>query len=164
MSWNKNTKEICIKAYSRVQMLTKLKYAGICRDDLLLIYKLFIRSVIEYCSVAFHTSLTLEQNKTLEGIQATCIKIILGHQYTDYMSALKICDIHSLEERRQQRLLKFSLKCLDDPHNKKMFPKNKKTIGGEVFKVNFARTTKYMKSTIPQAQRLLNDYFHKKCL
>ena len=41
----------------------------------------------------------------------------------------------------------------------KFFPKNPRLIGGEIFKVNFARTTKYYKSTIPQAQRMLNNYF-----
>ena len=40
LSWNTNTKEICKRAFSRMTMLSRLKYAGILRDDLLLIYKL----------------------------------------------------------------------------------------------------------------------------
>ena len=68
-SWYMNTKQICIKAYSSVPMLSILKYAGICRDDLILIYKVFIRSVMQYCSVTFHTGLTIEQSKKLDGIQ-----------------------------------------------------------------------------------------------
>ena len=38
ISWSKNYKEICKKAYSRLSMLTKLKYAGVSLDDLLNIY------------------------------------------------------------------------------------------------------------------------------
>ena len=65
MSWNENTKQICIKAFSRVRMLSQLKYAGISREDLLTIYKLFIRSVTEYCSVVFHSSLTQKQEQKI---------------------------------------------------------------------------------------------------
>ena len=55
--WHKNTQEYCKKAYSRLSMLTKLKYAVVQTEDLITIYKLFIRSTLEYNSVAFHSSL-----------------------------------------------------------------------------------------------------------
>ena len=35
MSWTRNCKEICMKAYSRISMLTKLKYVGVKIEDLL---------------------------------------------------------------------------------------------------------------------------------
>ena len=57
LSWSENCKEICKKAYSRLSMITKLKYAGVPTEDLLTIYILFIHSVAEYCAVVFHTSL-----------------------------------------------------------------------------------------------------------
>ena len=67
LGWDTNTKQICIESYSRVQMLSKLKYAGIKREDLLQIYQLFIRSIPAYCSVAFHSSLTQKRgNKKLK--------------------------------------------------------------------------------------------------
>ena len=47
MSWSRNCQEICVKAYSRLSMITKLKYVGVSREDLLDIYILFIRSVPE---------------------------------------------------------------------------------------------------------------------
>ena len=49
LKWDTQVKQICIKAYSRIQMLSKLKYAGIDSGDLVDIYKLFIRSICEYC-------------------------------------------------------------------------------------------------------------------
>ena len=42
MGWNENTKQICKKSYSRMSILSKLKYTGICTDDLITIYMLFI--------------------------------------------------------------------------------------------------------------------------
>ena len=78
MSWERKRKEICIKAFSRQSMITKLKYVGVCEADLIDIYILFIRSVTEYCAVAFHSRLTLEQSNKLEMIQKTCIRMIFG--------------------------------------------------------------------------------------
>ena len=69
LSWSRNCSEICKKAYSRLTMLTKLKYVGTKTEDLIDIYILYIRSLVEYCSVAFHSSLTLEQEQKLERIK-----------------------------------------------------------------------------------------------
>ena len=49
LSWEKNTKEICRKSYSRMSMLTKLKYIGTSIEDLILSNrqkKLFINYVL----------------------------------------------------------------------------------------------------------------------
>ena len=69
LSWSQNCKEICKKAYSRLSMITKLKYAGVPIEDLLNNYILFIRSVAEYCAVVFHPGLTLEEKQKIEMIQ-----------------------------------------------------------------------------------------------
>ena len=47
LSWAKNCQQICRKAFSRLSMITKLKYVGLGQDDLIHIYILFIRSVTE---------------------------------------------------------------------------------------------------------------------
>ena len=83
LSWAKNCKEICRKAYSRISMITKLKYVGVEFQDLIEIYILFIRSVTEYCAVAFHSTLTIEESHKLERIQKTSLKVILGVMYVD---------------------------------------------------------------------------------
>ena len=123
------------------------------------IYKLFIRSVTEYCSVVFHSSLTQDQQKKLETIQSTSMKIILAHEYEDYESSLKKLSLCTLFERRKRHMLQFSLRCTEDKFNKNMFPLNDRPIGGEKYKVNFARTSKYFRSAIPQCQRTLNGHF-----
>ena len=69
LSWDKDTTEICRRAYSRMSMLTKLKYAGVDAVELINIYKLYIRSVLEYCSVVWHSTLTEEQIKAIERAQ-----------------------------------------------------------------------------------------------
>ena len=80
LSWAKNTKQLCISAFSRISVLSKLKYAGICNADLISVYKMFIRCIPEYCSVTFHKSLTQDQSAKLETIQSTSLKIILAEE------------------------------------------------------------------------------------
>ena len=164
LSWSRNCQEICRKAYSRLSMITKLKYVGVSKEDLLDIYILFIRSVTEYCAVAFHSSLTQQQSDKLEKIQKTCLKVILGDMYVSYTAALEMCGLQTLYERRLKRCLDFSLKCVKHPRNRRMFPLNPVTNDHfvrrkEIFQVNFARTETYQKSAIPFCQRLLNQHF-----
>ena len=164
LSWAKNCQEICKKAYSRLSMITKLKYVGVSQEDLINIYTLFIRSVTEYCSVSFHSSLTQKQSDKLERIQKTCLRVILGDNYIDYPSALEICGLQTLSERRATRCLSFAKRSINHPTNSRFFPKNpNKNIHSvrnhEPFQVNFARTSDYRKSSIPYCQRLLNQHF-----
>ena len=98
LTWSRNTAEICKKSYSRLSMITKLKYVGVPIEELLDIYILFIRSCAEYCSVVFHSTLTGEQSNTIERIQRTCLKIILGEMYMDYSSALEMTGLYSLSD------------------------------------------------------------------
>ena len=167
LSWDKNCQQICVKAYSRLQMLTKLKYVGVQTEDLLDIYVLYIRSIAEYCSVAFHSSLTIEQSEKLERIQKTCLRVILGDMYVDYSSALEMSGLDKLSSRRESRCLNFSLKCLKHPRNSRLFPINNlphahDVRNSEKFQVNFARTSTYQDSTIPYCQKLLNRHFENK--
>ena len=109
LGWGKNTTEICVKAYSRISMLTKLKYIGTKVEDLIDIYVLFIRSVVEYCAVAFHSSLTIEQTNDLERIQKVCLKIILGENYVSYSAALEMKGLDTLYLRRENGVLNLPL-------------------------------------------------------
>ena len=144
--WSKNTQEYCKKAYSRLSMLTKLKYAGVQTEDLITIFKLFIRSTLEYNSVAFHSSLTSQQENALERCQSVCLKVILSDSYISYNAALEMSGLETLKIRREKRCLDFSIKCVKHPENKRIFPLNennsdKNVRSREKYKVNFAFTT-----------------------
>ena len=163
LSWDRNTTEICRRAYSRMSMLTKLKYAGVSRDDLLDVYKLFIRSIAENCVIAFHS---ISQATDIERIQKVCLKIILGDLYTSYSDALELVSLQTLHDRREKRCLDFAKKCLKHPIHRRLFPVNNKQSTDirqmEPFIVNFARTESYRKSAIPFCQRILNTHYQAK--
>ena len=147
-------------------MLTKLKYAGVSNADLLTIYCLFIRSVTEYCSVVFHSSLTSEQSEAIEKIQSTCLKVILKDKYINYSHALSITGLQLLSKRRERKCLVFSLRAIEHPQISRIFPYNENGQDvnlrkKELFKVNTARTESYRRSAIPYCQNLLNNYFQQ---
>ena len=76
---------------------------------------------------------------TLKEYKKSAGKIILGSKYECYEDALEELDLKSLEQRRNEKLLK-----MDQKHSDK-------------FIVNYANTERYFKSLIPYMQRLLNN-------
>ena len=151
-----------------MSFLTKLRYAGVSREELLHNYKQFIRTALEYCSVAMHSSLTESQSKALEHCQAVALRVILQEDYKSYESALTLTSMETLSARRLARCLDFSLKCIKHKENTRFSPRNpnigksKEIRDREEFTVNFARTKQYQRSAIPFCQRLLNTHFKEK--
>ena len=119
LSWSRNSTEICKQAYTRLSMLTRLKYVGVQTEDLLDVYVLYIRSVTEYCSTVFHSRLTDADSNKIERIQKTCLKVILGDMYIDYSSSLEMTGLDTLRDRR---CLNFLLKSVKHPRNNRLFP------------------------------------------
>ena len=167
LCWEKHISEVCRQAYPRVKMLSKLKHVDFPTEDLIMVYSLHIRSVTGYCSTALHSSLSQKLSNKLEAIQKTCLRVILAEMYIDYISALEMCAIKSLFDRRESRSLSFAIKCTLHKSNMSMFPLNPSqdthTVSRrEKFKVNVSHTAKYMKSTLPYLQRRLNSYTEKR--
>ena len=156
--------------YARVSMLTKLKYAGVSIEELLYNYKQFIRVNFEYCSIAWHSAITEQQAKTLERCQLVCLRVILGDNYVSHDAALEMTGLQTLSERRKARCLKFGLKSVNHPQNRRFFPPNPnlniqvEARQREPYHVNFARTEHYKNSAIPYILRLLNQHEREKII
>ena len=148
-----------------MSFLTKLRYPGVSRQDLIHNYKQFVRTAIEYCSVAIHSSITEAQSNSIEHCPAVALRIILQEDYESYEASLLLTELRTLSFRRAAHCLSFSLKYIDHSQNQQFFPRNpnlgidREARKREEFSVNFARTEQYRKSTIPSCQRLLNSHF-----
>ena len=167
LSWDKHVSELCRRAYPRVRMITKLKYVGVPIKDLIELYCLFTRSLTEYCSTLFHSSLSPKLQNKIEAIQRTCLRVILGVMYVNYTSALEMCGLQILHMCREHRSLNFALKCTQHQTNKSMFPLNPSEDTHDVrhrekYKVNKTHTETYQKSTIPFLQNKLNTHHSEK--
>ena len=161
LSWNKNTEEIVKKANQRMRMLHAAAKFTSKISDLKTIYKMFIRSGMEYNSVVWHSSLTDKNTSDLERIQKNAAKVILKSNYESFEKALEILNMETLEKRREKLCLNFAKKSLKSETMKTIFPENEKssmkTRNQERFIVNFANRERYKKSAIPYLQRMLNS-------
>ena len=153
LSWDENTKEIVRKCNTQMELLRKASSFGVSVQDLKLIYILFIPSILEYCAVVWHSSLSKQNENDLERIQKTAFKIILGNKYKCYEQALNLLELEKLSERRKMLCLKFAQKAANHPRTKEMFSRNlrkhtMKTRNPETFRVHFAKNERTKNSPI----------------
>ena len=126
LSWHENTEYLVKKANARLVLLRKAKEYTHDIKDLKCIYSSYVRSILEYGSNVWHSSLTEENRTDLERVKKNAFRIILGKQYEDYESSLLKLNYDSLEKRREILSEKFALNCLKNPKTKMHFPKNDK--------------------------------------
>ena len=146
-------------------IIKKLIQFNVPLEELLQIYILYIRSVVEQSAVVWHTSITNGEQKDLERIQKVALRLILGENYTSYNEALKQTGLDTLRSRRTKLSLNFALKCLKSEKTSHMFPIYSNPVDTrhhEIFYVTKARTSRLFKSAIPYMQRLLNEHYRKK--
>ena len=86
------------------------------------VYRGYIRPIIEYADVIWHSSLTLKQSQTLESIQRRACKIMLGFECVSYVNALEICDMVLLSARRETHCLNFARSLLKSERTKMLIP------------------------------------------
>ena len=144
-----------------MRLLHKLVDFGVPQADLVHIYILYIRSILEQSCQVWHSSLTLDCVQNLERVQKTALKIILQSEYESYSNALERTSLTTLFERRSKLCLNFAKNCLKHPEMRKMFPQNNQNDRNTRFKEKFvveqARTERFKHSAIPYMQRLLNS-------
>ena len=76
-----------------------------------------------------------------------CLKIILGKDYVEYISALESCKLETLESRRDKLSLSFAKKCIKSSKHRHLFPApvhphENKLRHQEQYYVNYTRTEK----------------------
>ena len=161
LTWDSNTQDLVRRSNARMRMLHKLVGFNVPVEDLLNIYILYIRSVLEQSCQVWHSSLSFENITDLERVQKNALRIILKSDYISYSHALEQAGFESLVDRREQLCLKFARSCLKNENMRNMFPLNNLDChdvrSKEKFKVTFAHTGRLKDSSIPYMQRLLNN-------
>ena len=150
----------------RIWALQKLKFAGVCDEDLKYFFIMKLRSVLETSAPVFHSMLNIENSDDLERVQKIVVSIIMGNRYTTYEAALSYLDLQTLAERRVKICLDFALKCLKNPKFSKLFV----PIPPDVHNLRETRsflepqctTERYRNSPLVYLIRQLNEYFEGK--
>ena len=161
LKWQENTDMLVKKGYQRMMILHKLYEFNVPDKDMVKIYVLFLRSILEQSCVVWHTSITVEEITDLERVQKVACKIILKDRYDNYEQALNYLNLDKLSKRRDDLCLRFAKKCLKMNKTKDMFPLNPNTQQDnlrfpEKYMVQHATTGRLLDSAIPQMQRALN--------
>ena len=159
LSWKSNTASITRRAYSRMIILKNLMGFSVPIKDLIEIYMLYIRSVVEQSAVVWHSTLTKGEQLDIERIQKVALRIILKEQYSTYQEALQMTGLHTLKSRRNKLCLSFAKKCTKSELTADIFPLNDNilnTRNPEKFYVTPAKTDRLANSAVPFMQRLLN--------
>ena len=123
LKWNETVQYIIRRANSRMIILRKISQFTKKLDDLKQIYISFIRSIIEQSCQVWNFSLTNENSEDLERIQKNALKIILGNNYKNYETALRIMNLEDLRTRRDILCKKFAENCTRYENTKQMFSK-----------------------------------------
>ena len=161
LKFHKNTAYMVKKAYARMTILQKLYSFSVPVQDLVTIYKLYVRSLVEQNVAVWSSSITAEESEDIERIQKVAIKIILKNNYTCYEESLKLLGLEKLKSRRTALCLAFVKRCLTNEKMATLFPLNtncnENSRCSEKYKVNYADSKRHQYSAIPALQRLLNE-------
>ena len=76
LDWTSNTSSLVKRANARMRLLHKLVDFGVPQDDLVNIYNLYVRSILEQSCQVWHSSLTLENLQDLERVLKNALKIL----------------------------------------------------------------------------------------
>ena len=136
LTWDSNTSYLLKRANARMRLLHKLVDFGVPHEDLVCIYILYVRSILEQSCQVWHSSLTLENFQDLERVQKNALRIILQENYLSYSNALDITGIPTLFEKWAHPTWKQD--------------------SGKEYKVTASRVERLKNSAVPLMQRLLN--------
>ena len=100
LTWDSNTSCLVKRVNARMRLLHKLVDFGVPHADLVCIYILYVRSILEQSCQVWQSSLTLENFQDLECVQKNALRIILKKNYLLCSNALDRTGIPTLFERR----------------------------------------------------------------
>ena len=103
--------EIKKKFRARFWSLVHLRKSGFSGRELMGLFNVFIRPIIEYCCVIYHPLLTVSQSNDIERMQKKAVKLAFGWDL-NYEEVCAAQDIKSLKTRREEYIDRFVVKTL----------------------------------------------------
>ena len=101
--------------------ILKKRYSfSVSLENLVLIYILYVRSLVEQNVAVWNSTITQEEREDLERVQKIAMRIILKD--TCYENALRVIGLETLEARRKNLCLTFAKRCLKHEKTDDMFP------------------------------------------
>ena len=162
LSWDENCSLIIKKVNARMQLLRSIQSFGASIEEMVHLWIVFCRSVLEQSCVVWHSSLTQENKDDLERMQKTFAKLVLRQNYKNYENSLLRLNLDCLDTRRNALCLKFAQAGIKNRKIDDLFPMNEKlhqmkTRVNDQYRVQFANTDRLKNSSIITMQKMLNE-------
>ena len=162
LTWDDNCAHLVKKVNRRMVLIRRAKEFGATYKELVHLWIVFCRSLLDQSCVVWHGNLTQENTEDLERTQKTFAKLVLGKNYRNYEDALIRLNLYSLSKRRTELCLKFSKSGLRNNTLRDLLQRKKKRHTMKIRKsekhnIEFTNTDRYGRSSIPYMQTLLND-------
>ncbi|KAI8494837.1 hypothetical protein Bbelb_274420 [Branchiostoma belcheri] len=162
LRWNTHVSNMITGANRKLYPLRRLKRFGMSVTDLTTVFTAYVRPSLEYATPVWHSSLTVKQTTSLERIQKRACRIILGHQYENYASALESLNLTTLSDRRVGLCRSFATSLLNSEFRIWLPPTRREVSGRQTrnshkMDTPYCRTERYKNSPLPYLIELLNN-------
>ena len=128
LKWQANTRQIYLKAMSRMWLLRRLKFIKLEPEVLMDYYIKEIRPLTEHGVAIWNSGLTHAQINEIEKIQKVALKIILDENYITYEVACTLMNTQPLKHRRTELCIKYSIKLFKSSKSYEYFTPVKKEV------------------------------------
>ena len=110
LKFHKNTQFMVKRAYARMIIIHRLYSFNVATEDLVIIYILYIRSLLEQNVAVWNYAITQEECEDIERVQKIAVKIILKDDYSNYEESLTLIRLEKPQVRRRQLCLTIAKK------------------------------------------------------
>ena len=122
LTWHSNTRFIMKKAHQRMNILQSLFQFNVPIKELVTIYILYIRSILEQSCVVWGSAITKDEETDLERVQKCALRLIMREEYTSYERGLQIAQLSTLKNRQILLQTRFATKCTKNEKNLRHVP------------------------------------------
>ncbi|XP_041467756.1 uncharacterized protein LOC121418118 [Lytechinus variegatus] len=162
LKWDQQVEQLIKRASKRLYILCKLKRNGVPAIDLVFIYTMYIRPLMEYCAPVWSSSLTTQQSDSIERVQRRALRMISYPDQHHYDELLSRFNIPSLAERRKDLLTNFAKSILVSSRHRHLLPAERQHVSrgrlrnSHHLDLPYTRTERYRKSSVPSLVKLIN--------
>ena len=90
-----------------MELLRRISSFGVPTKDLIDVYILFVRSILEQSATVWHSGLTSENSNDIERVQKSASKIMLKDKYKGYKKCLGKAGTRYLTKKKETIMPQF---------------------------------------------------------
>ena len=128
-AWQTHIETIITKGSKALYMLYVMRRFNPPQEQLVKVYTIYIRPLLEYCAPVYHAGLTASQAQQIERVQKRAPKIKAGYSHA-YQDLLYKFGIGTTYRRRQNMCLRLGKQMLKNPNHRRILPPTRGSVSG----------------------------------